>query len=335
MKKFIIAILMTSWLLSLGMICAMSEEQQEKLNQELHSAAFNGNLDKVKGYITQGAQVDAQDPKNGLIALMEALINDGIAVIDEIAVIKYLIENDAKVDKRNDKEETALMIAARTGKLAAVKFLIEKEADVNAKDIYGYTALMHAVIKNRLPIIKYLIETGADVDKQNYKKETALSIAKNRTIQNQPIIDYLQLVTDYQTAEANNKLPKFLQTLYDDKRFDELDDLFAIALNMVPEKNPAAFYDEKFSNHNHYKNPLIQLQIAEKHDFYAPTKTILSKGTKVSDLELKKLMEQAQKDGSNLFEKALAEYKREQKPQKNAIIKLKRKDFHDLKFKFN
>ena len=282
MKKLIIAILMTSWLLSLGMICAMSKEQQEKLNQELHSAAFNGNLDEVKGYIEQGAQVDAQDI-GGYTALMKAAVNGNIEVIE------YLIENGAQIDKRNNKKETALMGAALTGKLAAVKFLIENRADVNVQNETGYTALMYAAINSKLPIIKYLIENGANINLQDKYKRTALSIAKNRTIQNQPIIDYLQLVTDYQTAEANNKLPEFLQKLYDAKKVDELDDLFAIALNMVPEKNPAAFYDEKFSNHNHYKNPLIQLKIAEKHDFYAPTKTILSKGTKISDLKLRAL----------------------------------------------
>ena len=300
MKKFIIAILMTSWLLSLGMICAMSKEQQEQLNKEFRSAAFNGNLDKVKDCIAQGAQLNAQDPKNGLTALMKAVINDEIAVIDGIAVIKYLIE---------------------------------KGADVNMQDQIGYTALMYAVINSQLPIIKYLIENGADPKLQNVFKKTVLSFAENRA--NQPIIDYLQLVTDYQTAEANNKLPEFLQKLYDAKKVDELDDLFAIALNMVPEKNPAAFYDKNFSNHNHYKDPLVQLQIAEKHDFYAPTKTILSKGTKISDLKLRALLERARKNNNNLFAKALVEYTKIHNQQMNFTTNLKRKDFHDLKFKFN
>src|SRR5207244_9376029 len=61
--------------------------------------------------------------------------------------------------------DTALMMAARTGKPDAVTVLLENGADVDAKETWGgTTALMWAVAEGHPAIIKILIGYGPDVN---------------------------------------------------------------------------------------------------------------------------------------------------------------------------
>ena len=60
--------------------------------------------------------------------------------------------------------DTALMTAARTGKLAAVKALIVRGANVNAVENWkGQTALMWAAAANNAEVVQALVEAGADI----------------------------------------------------------------------------------------------------------------------------------------------------------------------------
>src|SRR5205823_7789306 len=59
--------------------------------------------------------------------------------------------------------ETALMTAARTGRLGPVTALLSRRADVNAKESrYGQTALMWAAAEGHTEIVEELIKAGAD-----------------------------------------------------------------------------------------------------------------------------------------------------------------------------
>ena len=66
--------------------------------------------------------------------------------------------------------DTALMMAARTGKLDAVKVLLDHGAQVNTKETWGgTTALMWAVSERHPDVAKLLVERGADVNaKSNF-----------------------------------------------------------------------------------------------------------------------------------------------------------------------
>ena len=65
--------------------------------------------------------------------------------------------------------DTALMLAARTGKTDAVRLLIESRADVNAKENWGgTTALMWAVAERHAEAARLLIAAGADVNARSH-----------------------------------------------------------------------------------------------------------------------------------------------------------------------
>ena len=81
-------------------------------------------------------------------------------------LIKAGANPNASLSKFGD---TALMLAARTGKVDAVKLLVDNGAQVNAIETWGgTTALMWAVSERHLDTAKMLIARGADVNARSY-----------------------------------------------------------------------------------------------------------------------------------------------------------------------
>ena len=92
----------------------------------LMRAALDGNTERVKELIHQGADLNQRDD-NGRTALMFAAINM------HYESMKVLLEYGADVNARSDKGGTALMGAASAGDLRMVQALLDKGADVHAK----------------------------------------------------------------------------------------------------------------------------------------------------------------------------------------------------------
>jgi len=106
------------------------------IDKELLNACKDGDLEKVKQLLEEGADVNVKDEK-GRTALMFA------SWYGHKKVVKQLLEKGADVNAREYKDgETALMWAAAKGDKKVVKLLLESGADVNAKNKGGWTALM-------------------------------------------------------------------------------------------------------------------------------------------------------------------------------------------------
>jgi uncharacterized protein len=81
------------------------------------------------------------------------------------AIIERLLTAGADVNATSAAGETALMTAARTGKVDAISVLLRRGANVNARESAdGQTALMWAAARNNAGAVKALIEAGAQVD---------------------------------------------------------------------------------------------------------------------------------------------------------------------------
>jgi len=72
-----------------------------------------------------------------------------------------------------------LFLAAGEGKLAAVRYLLDEGADVNAREQLGDTALTEATYYGRFDVVKELLFRGADVNAIG-DEGTALDIATNK-----------------------------------------------------------------------------------------------------------------------------------------------------------
>ena len=108
----------------------------------LHTAAFMGDLPKVRALITKGVEVDK---KSGMIAV------------------------------------TALHSAAAAGHKEMVEFLISKGSDVNAQNRPGRTPLHMAAQKGHLDVVQLLLKNGADVNVKDRRKRgrTPLDLARD------------------------------------------------------------------------------------------------------------------------------------------------------------
>ena len=79
-----------------------------------------------------------------------------------------------KVEVRNDKDESVLMLAALKGYLPLVKQLVELDADVNKP---GWTPLHYAASTGQVAVIEYLLENSAYIDAESPNGSTPLMMA--------------------------------------------------------------------------------------------------------------------------------------------------------------
>lgn len=71
---------------------------------------------------------------------------------------------------------TPLLLAASEGRLDAVRYLLDQGADVNARDERGRSALTEAAFYDNIAVVKELILRGADLNAVS-DEGTALDIA--------------------------------------------------------------------------------------------------------------------------------------------------------------
>src|SRR3954470_18966748 len=82
-----------------------------------------------------------------------------------------------------------LLLAAREGRMDAVRYLLDQGADVNARDNVGNTALAEAAYYAQVPVMKELIARGANINALT-SAGTPLDIALSRN--DSAVIDLLK-----------------------------------------------------------------------------------------------------------------------------------------------
>lgn len=159
-------------------------ENVNDVNEELIDASINGDLEKVKECLKNGADVNVYSNVEWTPLLCATHFN-------HLEIAKLLIENGADVNAKETLQESWTPLIAATineiedneVKKEIIKLLIDNGADINIKDRHGFTPLMYAMyIKDNVEIVKNLICNGADVNAKNEYERTALDYAKNKEI---------------------------------------------------------------------------------------------------------------------------------------------------------
>jgi ankyrin repeat protein len=150
------------------------------------AAAYFGILEIVKEKINKDPLRDINSYKNGFgnTILMVA------SVSNHMHIVKYLVENGADVNAKNDARESALLLTCREGHLDIIRYLVENGADINystgLKYGEGVTPLTFACVYGHLSVVEYLVENGANVDEKivnlakNYKHIAIINFLENR-----------------------------------------------------------------------------------------------------------------------------------------------------------
>lgn len=130
----------------------------------IHSAACSQNINKLKDYISQGADLNEEDSDGDLPLTLAAQSN-------LYENVKLLLENGAKVNKKAAFGITALMVA---DSLDVLDLLLNNGAEVSLKDREGNDALLHSSVRSNIHKADILIRNGADINTENDKGESSI-----------------------------------------------------------------------------------------------------------------------------------------------------------------
>ncbi len=130
----------------------------------IHSAACSQNIEQLRNFISQDADVNEKDSDGDLPLALAAQYN-------LFQNVKFLLENGAQVNKKAGNGISALMVA---DSLDVLNLLLEYGAEVSSRDREGNDALLHSSVRCNIHKADILIRNGADIKTENDKGESAI-----------------------------------------------------------------------------------------------------------------------------------------------------------------
>ena len=130
-------------------------------------AVVNDRVQELKRMLAAGADPDMLD-NNGDPVLVIAVRAGNAASVD------VLLATRLNVNARTKFGDTAMMVAALSGRLDLVKKLRARGAEINAT---GWTPLIYAATGGRDDVVRYLLAEGADINAASPNGTTALMMA--------------------------------------------------------------------------------------------------------------------------------------------------------------
>jgi uncharacterized protein len=147
----------------------------------LHLAAAQGDLEAVEMLLAHGADAnvstridDYEKPLEVAHAAGHAAVVDRLRPLThgldweaavnagDLAAMKRLARDGEDVDRKDRFGQTALMTAARHGRMEIVEWLIARGAELDHTAKYHLSALMLAVINAHSDVARLLVNAGAD-----------------------------------------------------------------------------------------------------------------------------------------------------------------------------
>jgi ankyrin repeat protein len=198
------------------------------LNKEFLIAATRDDLNAVKDYLAQGADINAEDT-GGDSALHHAvymqnmdmarfLLSKGIdkehqshfgwtpliaaASYKQPGMVEFLLEQGANPDAQVPNGGwSALYYAVQEKNIEVLKVLLKAPLNINATNTSQETPLMHAAWaagekEDRLPVVKALLEAGADPNTKDKRGNTALMHAVFQHQDFPGIVDVMRALID-------------------------------------------------------------------------------------------------------------------------------------------
>ena len=145
----------------------------KQIDRELIGAAANGDLQKVKALLNQGANIEAV-ALDGWTPLTVAS-REG-----HKAVASFLISKGADVNHEESGGNPPLLWAALDGHRELVELLLANGVAVKPRGRRSGDPLLAAVVERHYDIAKILLLHGADPTRKNYEGLTPLGVAQER-----------------------------------------------------------------------------------------------------------------------------------------------------------
>lgn len=135
---------------------------------DFFNALLRNDAPAVSRLIGRGFDPNTTGP-SGVVALHLAIMERSYAVAETLIQARGI-----QVDKRNNTDETALMLAALRGHMDLCRLLLGRGADVNKP---GWTALHYAASGEQTEIVKLLLDHFAYIDAEAPSGNTPLMMA--------------------------------------------------------------------------------------------------------------------------------------------------------------
>ena len=149
---------------------------------DLYDAAKSGDLERVTVLVEQGIDKNRVGGPFIETALCVAAKNN------HFAVVQYLVEQGADVDKVDRNDNTPLILSSAYGHLDVVRYLLEQGADRDKDNDSGRTPLHCAAMNRQLETAKLLMVYGADLNARDTFGQLPIDLADAEEI-NQAIRD--------------------------------------------------------------------------------------------------------------------------------------------------
>jgi uncharacterized protein len=149
-----------------------NNKNQDKTVEAFTDAAMRGDIARVKRFLKQGMNVNAEPSHHkGWTALMAA------TTFNRTEAVRFLLAAGAVTNGRLTEGESVLYQAAAFSNPEIVRMLLNAGAQLNETDNNGVTPLMRASWMGNGEIVKVLLAAGADVTVKDHRGQSTLYYA--------------------------------------------------------------------------------------------------------------------------------------------------------------
>ena len=135
--------------------------------QELLAAAETGDISTLERLLRSGAKVDVRDNRRRTPLMIAVQRGDA-------ALVRVLVEAGADINAQDNIKDSPFLLAGARGDVAILKLLIPKGPDYSKVNRYGGSALIPAAERGHVEAVRLLVETGSPVNHINRLGWTAL-----------------------------------------------------------------------------------------------------------------------------------------------------------------
>uniref|UniRef100_A0A4W3K008 Ankyrin repeat domain 27 n=1 Tax=Callorhinchus milii TaxID=7868 RepID=A0A4W3K008_CALMI len=139
----------------------------------LHVAALHGHFDLVSLLLRHGASVNTKNFHNSTALHLICQHNE-----PQVRLMKYFLDYNAKLNKKDSYGNTPLLHACLRGHLEVAELLLEHGASINLTNNQGNTALHEAVKGKHETLVNLLLTYGGSIHVRNKQQCTPIDCAE-------------------------------------------------------------------------------------------------------------------------------------------------------------